>query len=46
MRTMQQTIETHSRKIASLEEENKKLKAENKQIKDRLLRIEKMLNIK
>lgn len=43
MKTMQSTLEEHSRKIASLEEENILLKKENTDIKARLLRLEKAI---
>lgn len=43
MKTMQSTLEEHSRKIASLEEENIELKKENEQIKARLNRLEKAI---
>lgn len=43
MKTMQTTLEEHSRKIASLEEENIQLKKENADIKVRLNRLEKAI---
>jgi septal ring factor EnvC (AmiA/AmiB activator) len=42
-KTMQSTLDNHGRRIASLEEENKKLKEENKAIEARLKRLEEML---
>jgi hypothetical protein len=43
MKTMQSSLEDHGRKIASLEDENQKLKNENKEIRERLLRLEKII---